>query len=578
MKHILTFAALAFATACFGQVPDYVPTDGLVAWYPFNGNVQDESGNGLHASEFAVAFGENRANAPASCIELPSSNSKVVTPILGVSGGQSRTVAFWVSKVSLNEHWGFTNAVGSHQSGDPGSAFGCGFNFGTLQGVSVDVENGAVTYQSNLDSIYAGWVHYAFAVPDLSEVLVEDVLVYENGEMLENVLNSVSPESLLNTLSWEYIIGGAEGFSGSLGLFEDQNVDFGNPKIDDVGFWSRALSSDEIHALYLSEWELFGCTDPLSCNYSEAAQEDDGSCLPDGSPTGCTDSTACNYGSEALCEDGSCIYPPFNLTDCHEGAATCGVGTVWDASTQSCIVESPSDSDFDGCVSMTDLLDLLSVFGTCNETPWSCGDPLEYQGYDYETVQIGDQCWFAENLRGQVLSNGDSLIENPSDSIWTTLNAPAWSYFGSNPETLENGLLYNGHAALDERGICPSGWFTPSDDDWKELESHLGMTFLEVDDDGWRGTDEGGQLKSSAQDSPAWDGLNEVGFGALPAGYRASFNGTYYDTDVRGYFWTSSAYASLSWFRMLESDHDQIRRTWSGREAGMSIRCIHDSE
>jgi hypothetical protein len=28
------------------QVPDYVPTEGLVAWYPFNGNANDESGNG----------------------------------------------------------------------------------------------------------------------------------------------------------------------------------------------------------------------------------------------------------------------------------------------------------------------------------------------------------------------------------------------------------------------------------------------------------------------------------------------------------------------------------------------------
>ena len=31
--------------------------------------------------------------------------------------------------------------------------------------------------------------------------------------------------------------------------------------------------------------------------------------------------------------------------------------------------------------------------------PWACGDPLEYQGYDYATVQI--QCWFAENLRAE---------------------------------------------------------------------------------------------------------------------------------------------------------------------------------
>ena len=37
---------------------------------------------------------------------------------------------------------------------------------------------------------------------------------------------------------------------------------------------------------------------------------------------------------------------------------------------------------------MTDLLDLLSAFGTCNDLPWSCGEPLEYQGYDYETVHI----------------------------------------------------------------------------------------------------------------------------------------------------------------------------------------------
>ena len=41
--------------------------------------------------------------------------------------------------------------------------------------------------------------------------------------------------------------------------------------------------------------------------------------------------------------------------------------------------------------------------------PWACGDPFEYQGYDYETVQIGEQCWFAENLRSESYQNGDVL-------------------------------------------------------------------------------------------------------------------------------------------------------------------------
>ena len=36
---------------------------------------------------------------------------------------------------------------------------------------------------------------------------------------------------------------------------------------------------------------------------------------------------------------------------------------------------------------------LESAYGNCSaeESPWQCGDPLEYQGYDYETVQIGEQ-------------------------------------------------------------------------------------------------------------------------------------------------------------------------------------------
>jgi hypothetical protein len=46
MKSVFT-AILAFCmTTAFSQIPSYLPTNGLVAWYPFNGNANDESGNG----------------------------------------------------------------------------------------------------------------------------------------------------------------------------------------------------------------------------------------------------------------------------------------------------------------------------------------------------------------------------------------------------------------------------------------------------------------------------------------------------------------------------------------------------
>jgi hypothetical protein len=109
-----------------------------------------------------------------------------------------------------------------------------------------------------------------------------------------------------------------------------------------------------------------GCMDPLSCNYDPYAEEDDGSCLPHDASTGCIDPSACNFNAFALCGDDSCIYPPFNLSNCNEGEATCGPGTVWDSVSQLCVVAMPADTDFDGCVKLNDLLNLLSEYGNCD--------------------------------------------------------------------------------------------------------------------------------------------------------------------------------------------------------------------
>jgi gliding motility-associated-like protein len=51
-----TFYLLVFALCTLlvlpaaAQIPGYVPTEGLVGWWPFNGNANDESGNGHHGT------------------------------------------------------------------------------------------------------------------------------------------------------------------------------------------------------------------------------------------------------------------------------------------------------------------------------------------------------------------------------------------------------------------------------------------------------------------------------------------------------------------------------------------------
>ena len=54
---ILITAHLANANA---QLPNYVPTDGLVGWWPFNGNANDESGNGNNGVTYGPTLAIDR--------------------------------------------------------------------------------------------------------------------------------------------------------------------------------------------------------------------------------------------------------------------------------------------------------------------------------------------------------------------------------------------------------------------------------------------------------------------------------------------------------------------------------------
>ena len=97
-------------------------------------------------------------------------------------------------------------------------------------------------------------------------------------------------------------------------------------------------------------------------------------------PNGCTDDTACNYNPDATIDDGSCLVNDecgvcggdnSSCTDCAGnnecclGPECCGEGTDWDSELGQCLVTYPSDSNFDSCVDLNDLMDLLVEYGNC---------------------------------------------------------------------------------------------------------------------------------------------------------------------------------------------------------------------
>lgn len=57
---------------------------------------------------------------------------------------------------------------------------------------------------------------------------------------------------------------------------------------------------------------------------------------------------------------------------------------------------------------------------TESETPdrWDCGSLVLYNGEDYRTVKIGDQCWFGENLKTKEYRNGNPILNPTSDLAW----------------------------------------------------------------------------------------------------------------------------------------------------------------
>jgi uncharacterized protein (TIGR02145 family) len=225
----------------------------------------------------------------------------------------------------------------------------------------------------------------------------------------------------------------------------------------------------------------------------------------------------------------------------------------------------------------------VSVFGqgACNNQT-----SVTHHGYEYDIVAIGDQCWFAENCRYL------PEVSPPSEGSETDPYFYVYGYEGTDvfaAQATANydtyGVLYNWPAVMTE-GLCPSGWHIPTEAEWQTMEISLGMSWSEAAQTGWRGTDEGYQMKSSSgwMISPSDNGSNSSGFTGLPGGYCAPFNSTgYYEKWASATWWSSSEKPSSvsdrfpqSWVRTLGYDMDDVGRGGGVRHAGFSARCVRD--
>jgi trimeric autotransporter adhesin len=224
-----------------------------------------------------------------------------------------------------------------------------------------------------------------------------------------------------------------------------------------------------------------------------------------------------------------------------------------------------------------DCMDSQSLF---NKT-FSCGDVLRdfRDNQNYLTVQIGTQCWMAENLNIGTVING---LSNQTNNA--TIEKYCCDNINSNCDTY--GGLYQWNEMMQytttpgTQGICPVGWHLPTDGEWMTLEEEVeSMTGVDWTLTGWRGIDAGGNLKETGTthwNSPNTSATNSSGFTGIPGAFRDNY-GSFYTTGSYGDYWTSSADGTGAWYRGLYYNNAQVGRYNPGTLAyGFSVRCLLD--
>jgi uncharacterized protein (TIGR02145 family) len=192
-----------------------------------------------------------------------------------------------------------------------------------------------------------------------------------------------------------------------------------------------------------------------------------------------------------------------------------------------------------------------------------------------KTVKIGKQKWMAENLNTDRFRNGDLILNAKSDEEWQKAGEnmqPAWCYYDNraiqaDPENGDKyGKLYNWYAVTDARGLCPTGWHIPSDDEWTMLENALGGE-----------KEAGNKMKSKSGWAEAGNGTNSSGFSGLPGGFRGSL-GAFYLVGENGLWWSSTEDAPEdARFRTLGYGLGGVGRYDGGDLGrGFSVRCLRD--
>ena len=203
----------------------------------------------------------------------------------------------------------------------------------------------------------------------------------------------------------------------------------------------------------------------------------------------------------------------------------------------------------------------------------------DIEGNIYRTVLIGTRIWTAENLKTSKLNDNTDIPNVPGSAEWMALTTMAYSVYNNSAANKDTyGALYNWHT-VNTGMLCPSGWRVPTDGEYNTMEIHLGVPAADINTFGFRGSDQGTQLKGTTTWDAGGNGTNSSGFNARAGGYRQWTTGSFWGIGINTYFWTSTddgdnGNPTVAWYRRLDNTDARSYKATTEKTGGKYVRCI----
>lgn len=238
-KILLTiFFSIFGITLSMAQLPSYVPSNGLVGYWQFDGNANDASGNGNNGTVSGAVLANDRFgninnayifDTSPDKIEIPNSTQLQLT--------NSYSISVWIKPInnvygsgpnyhSIVEKWGGTGdasyLVGLRTNGVP----------------FFDTDNGTSTTYLDSDQPMLNniWTNIVFIQSN------DTAAIYINGIL----------DTMRTGMNIPFVMNNDLKFAANDPYNQGSALDSYEGYLDDIGIWSRPLTSVEISNLYQS--------------------------------------------------------------------------------------------------------------------------------------------------------------------------------------------------------------------------------------------------------------------------------------------------------------------------------------